>query len=321
MTVPRLRILKSGRVLNVVFDNPPRHFFDEAMSVELDLLTRALARDSQVGAVVFTGSNDTFITHLDVPELLRGVRAAPFPVNYQTARIAVAASRFATRSVAIDRALRHTRARDAVFMARVYRSLDRLNQMDKVTIASINGLALGMGCILALACDLRYMSEDVQIGLPETALGMLAGAGGTQRLTRMLGSSRALELLLEGRWMNAAEAHDLGVVHRILAARDLQAHAQESAERLARRSPVINREIKRAVYDAGSRPLHRALRREAASLIATVTSPQTERRLAEYDEYLGAHAGLSDAVITAGWIPLLDEGPHLPTPASTKDET
>jgi enoyl-CoA hydratase len=304
----RLSTQQAGRVLTVTFNNPPRHFFDEQMSVEFDDLTRNLLRDSTLGAVVFTGCGDTFITHFDVPDLLRGARSTPFPIGYATARAAVTAARLATGSRALDRALRKTPARDVVFMARIYRSLNRLNRADKVAISAINGLALGMGCVLSLACDIRLMADDTRIGLPESALAMLAGAGGTQRLTRMIGTSRALELLLDGRSLAASEARDLGLVHELVPRADLLGRAQAVAERLARRSPIINREIKRTVYDAGTRPFPRALAREAASLIRTLTTAEAERSLAAYNTHLSSQHQLTDDAITQGWQPLLEHG-------------
>src|SRR5947209_15686821 len=102
--------------------------------------------------------------------------------------------------------------------ARNYRTFERMNSSEKVYIAAINGLAFGMGAVLALACDLRYMAEGEHavFGLIEPGISMLGGAGGTQRLTRMLGQSRALDMLLEGSWVTADEAAKLGIVHQVL---------------------------------------------------------------------------------------------------------
>lgn len=309
----RLITNQTGRVLTVTFTNPPRHFFDEKMSLALDDLTRALAQDSSIGAVVFTGQGDHFITHFDVPDLLRSARSTPFPVGYTAARAAAAAARLATRSRTVDRALRSTPAREVAYMARIYRSLHRLNSMDKVAVAAVNGLALGMGCIVALTCDIRLMADDTQMGLPESALGMLAGAGGTQRLTRMIGTSRAMELLLDGRWLDAAESTALGLVHEVVPRADLLGRAHTVAERLARRSPVVTREIKRCVYYNASRPLRTGLAREAASLITTLTTTQAERSLSAYHDHLSNVENLTDDAIVRGWRPLLEHGVPAPS--------
>jgi enoyl-CoA hydratase len=308
----RLVPTRDGRVLTVTFNNPPRHFFDEQMSIELDDLTRRLRRDASLGAVVFTGQDATYVTHFDVPDLLRGARRAPFPVPYGLARVIAGGGRLAGRSRTLDLALRGTPAGDAFLMARVYASLRRLNRMDKVVVTAVNGLAFGMGCVFALACDVRLMAAGQQIGLTESSLAMLAGAGGTQRMVRMVGAGRALELLLEGRWLDATEAADLGLVHRVVAPEDLQAEAHAVAERMARRSPVINREIKRMVYDAGTRPFPAALRREAASVVTTMASHEAEAALSTYLTSLRRHDPPTDADIKSSLGALADTGHRSP---------
>src|SRR5439155_26170403 len=126
------------------------------------------------------------------------------------------------------------------------RTFRRISASDKVFIAAINGLALGMGAILALACDLRLMAdpEDAAFGLIETGISILAAAGGTQRLTRMVGQSRAAELLLEGRWISPTEAAAVGLVHRGVPRDELQAESLALAHRLAGRSPELYLESK-----------------------------------------------------------------------------
>ena len=97
-----------------------------------------------------------------------------------------------------------------------------MQRMDKVFIASINGPALGGACEISLACDLRYMAEAAdRFGLPEMTLGFCPGAGGTQRLSQILGPSRALEMILEARALTPAEARELGLVHRVVPDADL----------------------------------------------------------------------------------------------------
>jgi enoyl-CoA hydratase len=304
----RLITTQDGRVLTVTFNNPPRNFFDEQMSIELDDLTRSLRRDQTIGAVVFTGHGGMYMTHFDVAELLRGSRLTPFAVPYRPARVLAAAAHLAFRSLTLDRMARNTPARDLAMMARLHASLNRLNQMDKVIVTAINGLAFGMGCVFALACDIRLVAEGCDIGLTESSLNMLAAAGGTQRMVRMLGTARALELLLDGRWLTATEAADLGLVHRVVPADSLRTEAQAVAARLARRSPVINQEIKRMIYDAGSRPFRAGLRREAASGIATVSSSQAERTLSHYLNALRAHDPLTDDDIEHHLKMLRDSG-------------
>lgn len=109
-----------------------------------------------------------------------------------------------------------------------------VEEIPKVTIAAVNGYCLGGGCELALAADLRYASEDAQLGQPEIALGIIPGAGGTQRLPRLIGLSRAKELIYSGRRVGAGEALSIGLVDRLAPPDELYDRAREDAARYAR---------------------------------------------------------------------------------------
>jgi enoyl-CoA hydratase/carnithine racemase len=159
----------------------------------------------------------------------------------------------------------------------------RMNRLDKVFVAAINGLALGGGCELALACDVRIMARgDHRIGLPEMTLGIIPGAGGTQRLARAVGHSRALEMMLEGRALTPEEAEEAGLVHRTIDGAQLLDEALATAERLARRSPVAVQALKRAVYEGASRPLGEGLHVERAGFMAAASTPAARRALEAY---------------------------------------
>ena len=310
MSGRRLLTEQQGRVLVVRFNNPPRNFFDEQMGSGLRALVREIDKDSSLGAVIFTG-NDLFVTHYSVPDLLRGARSAPFQMSYRQARVLAAYVRFWERVGWFDGLLRRTPLRDALTGAQTYRTFRRMNASEKVFIAAINGVALGMGAILALACDLRLMADDqaTAFGLIESGISMLAGAGGTQRLTRMVGQSRAAELLLEGRFISPTEAAAIGLVHRVVPRDDLQAEALALAHRLAGRSPVLNQEIKRMVYDAGSKPFARAARMEYASTIATISTPRAKQDMEKYLAELARHDSPTDRQILDVWQKMLDTGP------------
>jgi enoyl-CoA hydratase/carnithine racemase len=305
---PRLLTQQDGRVLTVTFNHPPRHFFDPPMAIELDELTRKLRRDKTIGAVVFTGTDDTYLTHLDMPSLARACQVLPFRVPYPAARAAAVASNLAARSAGFQRLLQRTAAADFVFEANTYAALRRMNAMDKVFLTAINGLALGAGCVFALACDIRVVADDVQIGLPESALDILAAGGGSQRLVRMVGAGRALGMLLEGEFLTAEAAHRYGLVHRVVARSDLAQEVADLAQRLATRSPLINREIKRMVYRAADRRFAPATRIEAASLITTATSGRARQKIRAYHDWLAAHPELPDAVIETGFEVLRSGG-------------
>ncbi|WP_192809003.1 enoyl-CoA hydratase/isomerase family protein [Actinomadura montaniterrae] len=303
----RLAVRREGAVMTVTFDNPPRHFFDEEMSVELDGLTRALRRDPSVRVVVFTGTGTSFLTHFDVPSLARGASSVPLPLGFGAGRLVAAVAGAAVRGRRVDRALRKTIARHALFLARTTAALDRLTRLDKVVVAEINGLCLGMGCILALACDIRVIADDVLIGLPESDLEILAGAGGTQRLTRTVGTGAALDLLLRGHWITAREAARLSLVQHVHPRERLHDRVLELCEGLARPSAVVTREIKRAVHETSTRPSRAALCRETAGTARTLSTRAAARELARYERYLAAHEPLTDEVILRGWTQGVDQ--------------
>lgn len=322
MSETRLLTEQQGRVLTVRFSNPPRNFFDEQTGVELERLVSGVDRDSSVGAVVFTGEG-LYVTHYSVPELLRGAESAPLPLRYPQASAYAALMRLVGRIGPLDRTLRRTPLRDSLTMPRLYRTFSRMNASDKVYIAAINGLAFGMGAILALQCDLRLMAEgeDYVFGLIETGISVLAAAGGTQRLVRMVGQSRAMEMLLEGSWVSPAQAAELGLVHRVVAPQTLQDEAMAIARRLAARSPLLNREIKRMVYDAGSRPARSAMRMEAASMYTVTTSRRARKDLASYLRQLERHESPTDRDIIDAWHQALGTTPAAGAASSSKGGT
>jgi enoyl-CoA hydratase/carnithine racemase len=302
---PRLLLHQDGAVLTVTFNNPPRHFFDARMAFELDELTHALKRDKSVRAVILSGTDNTYITHMDVPSLLHSSQASPIHIPYGLARAAAITGQL-TGGRTLHRLLRKTPVASIGVSARIYAALRRMNSMDTVFVTAINGLAVGMGFIFAMACDVRIIADDAQIGLPEAGLGLLAAAGGTQRLVRMVGSSRALDMLLNGKLLTAQTAHQYGLVHHIAARSDLLQQASTSAHRLARQSPVINREIKRMIYQAADHRFASAIKTEAAGLITTITSRQARQNLDAYDRWLQAQVAITDEAVTSSFAALLN---------------
>ncbi|GAB7025396.1 enoyl-CoA hydratase/isomerase family protein [Geotalea toluenoxydans] len=135
-----------------------------------------------------------------------------------------------------------------------------LNRMKKIVIAAINGHALGGGCELALACDYRLMtSGKALIGLPEAGLGIIPGAGGTQRLPRLVGLSKALDILFRGRTMSPQEALEIGLVDKLIEPENFQAEVMQFAQELAAGAGKALGYIKAAVYEGIDLPLEQAL--------------------------------------------------------------
>lgn len=177
--------------------------------------------------------------------------------------------------------VRHNRAINAFVNA--------LAQAPMPTIAVINGLALGGGCEIALACDLRYAAEDVQIGLTEARIGAIPGAGGTQRLPRTIGAARAVELMLTGEPVTGARAEQIGLVHAAVPADELDGYVRKIADTLASRSPSGAQTIKRLVYRGLEMPLAEGLVQEGLALREILNSPDYAEGLAAFAEKRPPH--------------------------------
>jgi enoyl-CoA hydratase len=277
---------KRGRVLIVRLDNPPRNFMTTAMVRELDDLVRELEQDPSVGSVVITGAlEDVFITHFDVAEISRGSEGIGLTMSSAQAGGSLRALGAVERIPGARSMLVRSPAAGVVMLRQIHELFLRMNRLDKVFIAAINGLALGGGCELALACDVRIMAKgEHRIGLPEITLGIIPGAGGTQRLSRTLGPAPALEMMLEGRALTPKEAREVGLVHRTVEPAALLDEALATAERLARRSPVAVAALKRAVYEGASRPLGEGLHIERAGFLAAASTPAARRAMQAYAE-------------------------------------
>jgi enoyl-CoA hydratase/carnithine racemase len=124
---------------------------------------------------------------------------------------------------------------------------DEIESFEKPTLAAVNGYALGGGCELAMACDVRIASENARFGLPETTLAILPGAGGTQRLARLIGKGRAVEMILTGRFMPADEALAAGLVTKVVPQEELMDAVRETAGQILAKGPLAVRLAKLAV--------------------------------------------------------------------------
>jgi len=142
---------------------------------------------------------------------------------------------------------------------------ERIRRVRVPLIAAVRGYALGGGCELAMACDMIVAADDARFGQPEIRIGVMPGAGGTQRLTRAIGKARAMELILTGRTMTAQEAETHGLVTRVVPAEATVGAALELAAQIAAMPPLAVRSAKAAILDAAERNLSDGLARERAS--------------------------------------------------------
>ena len=243
MTFENLLIERDGGVA-VVTVNRPRvlNALNTQTLDELRQAILALKYDEGVRAVVLTGSGEkAFIAGADINEL-----AVQSPTGGR------------------EHAIRGQHV------------LDLVEHMGKPVIAAINGYALGGGCELAMACTLRIAADTARLGQPEINLGIIPGYGGTQRLARIVGRGRALELLLTGDPISAAEAHRIGLVNRVVPGAELLTAAKTLAAALAAKAPMAVRYILEAVHKGLEMPLPQAQIFEA-TLFGLVSSTDDMR--------------------------------------------
>jgi enoyl-CoA hydratase len=224
------------------FGTEPMGYFTGEAGAELHTMLRGW-RDPAVRVVILTGDRpDRFITHYDVDEIL-GLCQSPARAS----------------------------ARGAGLAERFQDLLQEIADLDKPVIAAITGDAMGGGLELALACDIRVASTgDFRIGFPEVALGILAGGGGTQRLSRLIGAGAAMDFLLRAKVVAPSEALRLGIVHEL--ADDSLGRALEIAAGLLRMPAPALAQTKRAVARGSELPLAAALRLEAEAWLEAVAS-------------------------------------------------
>jgi enoyl-CoA hydratase len=214
MTFDNLLIDRDAAVAIVTINRPK--VLNALNAPTLDDLRRAmldLKQDESVRVIIITGAGDkSFVAGADINEL-----AVQTPAS----------------------ARNHALTGQHVF--------DLIENLGKPVIAAINGYALGGGCELAMACSLRVAAETAKLGQPEINLGTLPGYGGTQRLSRLVGKGKAMELILTGSPISAAEAERIGLVNRVVPASELMADARKMASILAAQAPLAMRYIINAI--------------------------------------------------------------------------
>jgi enoyl-CoA hydratase len=209
-----IEIRKSNGIAYLVINRPElRNALNKETLNEMMEALEILSSDDETGCVVFTGSGErSFAAGADIGQL--------------------------KSRTALD-----------VFnrggMQQVY---DYIEAYDKPTIAMVNGFALGGGCELAMACDIRIASENAKFGLPELNLSIIPSAGGTQRLARLVGKGAAMDMILRGKIIDAEEAYRIGLVSEIASIEELQEKTEEAAGQILSKGPLAVKLAKLAVH-------------------------------------------------------------------------
>jgi enoyl-CoA hydratase len=222
---------KDGRIGIIKINRPDvRNALDGNTLKEIENAIDRLERDEEVGVIVFTGTGEkSFAAGADISQL------------------------------------REKQAKDALLpgMSHTYKLIENSS---KATIAAINGFALGGGCELAMACDIRIAAEHAKIGLPELNLGIIPGAGGTQRLARIVGKGRALDMILTGEILTAEQAEKIGLVSRVVPYELLWSTVTEKAEKILAKGPLAVRLAKLTITRGFDLEMDSALMMEKLAL-------------------------------------------------------
>ena len=232
-----VRVETDSGVATIRLDRPPMNVINREVQEGLRVAARQVSEDPSVRAVIIYGGEKVFAAGADVKEFA-GLSHADM-------------------------------MRDA---ARVMSSIDSLAQIPKPVIAAVTGYALGGGCELAMTADFRVAADDAKLGQPEILLGIIPGMGGTQRLPRLVGASKAKDLIYTGRFVDAAEALEIGLVDVVVPAADVYDTAVKMARKFAS-GPALSLAAAKAAIDGGlSGDLATGLRLEShlfASIFAT----------------------------------------------------
>ncbi len=218
-----------GSVATVTINNPPRNLLTSALMDELSEQMELIAADNAIKAVVLTGGPTLFVAGADIKEIL---------------------------SLA-------TAEEGAQVSKRGHAVLQKIEGMSKPVIAAINSFCLGGGLEIALACHIRIAGDRARLGLPEIGLGIIPGFGGTQRLPRLVGIAKGIEMILTGDMISADEAKMIGLVNRVVPETEVLKEAQGLAKKIAAKSRVAIAAAMKAILEEADDQIEAGLSLEA----------------------------------------------------------
>jgi enoyl-CoA hydratase len=242
-----LRVVDEGQIVTCYLSNPPTHTLTAEGVIEIHKFLDIMEAKKDLRVLAFTGDGDeVFIKHYEVGELA------------ETA----------------EKNLNKTQVNsDPKELHGFHRMLLRLRDLDAIVIAGINGNTAGGGCEFSLGCDLRIMSDgDYKIGLPETSVGILPGGGGTQRLARLIGASRALDLILHARLLTPHEAESFGIINKIIPHKNFHEGLNHYCQDIANRAPIALSQVKKIIHKGLDMTLEEGLLLEQKAFDITMNS-------------------------------------------------
>ena len=249
-----LRIEDNGNYVICYLSNPPTHTLTSSGVNEIHAFLDQIEKRDDLRVLAFTGDGENvFIKHYEVGELANTAER-----NLETKK---------DKQVPKELHAFHT-------------MLLRLRDLDAIVVAGINGNTAGGGCEFSLGCDLRIMADgNFLIGLPETSVGILPGGGGTQRLSRLIGSSRALDLILHAQLLSPKEAFDLGIINKLVSKVSFNQELISYCEDLSNRAPIALQQVKKIIHQGLEMTLEESLLVEQKAFDVTMNSKDAARAM------------------------------------------
>jgi enoyl-CoA hydratase len=249
METKYLNIIRENHVAMIKLNRPPVNALSTDFILEIEEVFKELEKDDEIRVIVLTGEGKAFVAGADIAEMKEfdPIHAREFAQNG-------------------------------------HRTLNKIEGINKVVIAAINGFALGGGCEIALACDFRIMAENAKIGQPEVNLGIIPGFGGTQRLTRLVGSGLGKELIYTGEAINAQEALRIGLVNKIVPQDKIYEAALEIAKKIAGKGPRAIKTAKAVINQGLDLELHSGNSLEIRSFGACFGSDEPKEGMSAFLE-------------------------------------
>ena len=249
-----LRIEDNGNYVICYLSNPPTHTLTSSGVNEIHSFLDQIEKRDDLRVLAFTGDGENvFIKHYEVGELANTAER-----NLETKK---------------DK-------QDPKDLHAFHTMLLRLRDLDAIVVAGINGNTAGGGCEFSLGCDLRVMADgNFLIGLPETSVGILPGGGGTQRLSRLIGSSRALDMILHAQLLSPKEAFDLGIINKLFSEVSFNQELISYCEDLSNRAPIALQQVKKIIHQGLEMTLEESLLIEQKAFDVTMNSKDAARAM------------------------------------------